>query len=51
MGDPIDQYAQKALNMMATAASTIREAISSSLPLAPTQLMTVQITGTIIDPE
>jgi hypothetical protein len=51
MGDAIEQHAQKALNMMATAASTIREAISTSLPVAPTQLMTVQIPGTIIDPE
>jgi hypothetical protein len=51
MGDEIDKHAQKALNMMATAASTIREAISTSLPVSPTQLMTVQIPGTVIDPK
>jgi hypothetical protein len=51
MGDVIDNHAEKALHVMATAANTIREAISTSLPVAPTQLMTVQIPGTLIDPE
>jgi hypothetical protein len=34
---------------MATASTTIREAIAKSLPVAPTQLMTVQIPGTVLE--
>lgn len=41
---------KKAVDAMATAATTLREAISASLPVSPTQLMTVQVPGTIIDP-
>jgi ABC-type xylose transport system substrate-binding protein len=40
---------ENALAMSATAATALREAISSSLPVSSTQLMTVQVPGTIID--
>lgn len=43
--------AQDALNCIATAAQTVREAISVSLPVAPTQLMTMQIPGLVINPK
>lgn len=39
-----------ALSMVTTVATTIREAISSSFTVPSTQLMTVQVPGTIIDP-
>lgn len=45
------ENATKALSCIATAAQTIRQAISISLPVAPTQLMTMQIPGLVINPE
>jgi hypothetical protein len=48
--DTTKNQAKNALDMMATAATTLREAINASLPVSSTQLMTVQIPGTIIDP-
>jgi hypothetical protein len=44
-----DADAKKILDCMATASTTIREAIAKSLPVAPTQLMTVQIPGTVLE--
>ncbi|KAJ5623003.1 hypothetical protein N7490_011608 [Penicillium lividum] len=49
MGDNADEMAHKALNAMATASTTIREAIAASLPVGPTQLLTVQVPGTVLD--
>lgn len=46
-----DAEAGKALSCIATAAQTIRQAISVSLPVAPTQLMTMQIPGLVINPK
>jgi hypothetical protein len=43
-------HGQGALSMVTTVATTIREAISSSFSVSSTQLMTVQVPGTIIDP-
>ncbi|KAL8802865.1 MAG: hypothetical protein Q9182_003552 [Xanthomendoza sp. 2 TL-2023] len=43
--------ARKALDCIASAAQTIRQAISVSLPVAPTQLMTMQIPGLAINPK
>lgn len=43
-------HGRGALGMVTTVANTIREAISSSFPVSSTQLMTIQIPGTIIDP-
>jgi hypothetical protein len=43
--------AKKILDCMATASTTIREAIAKALPVAPTQLMTVQIPGTVLELE
>ncbi|KAM0247609.1 hypothetical protein ACHAQJ_009775 [Trichoderma viride] len=42
-------HGKSALSMVATAATALREAIISSLPVSSTQLMTVQVPGTIID--
>ncbi|KAF5021544.1 hypothetical protein F66182_6426 [Fusarium sp. NRRL 66182] len=42
--------ASKAVNQMATAATTLRDAIAAALPVSATQLMTVQVPGTVIDP-
>lgn len=42
--------ARGSLGMVTTVATTIREAISSSFTVSSTQLMTVQVPGTIIDP-
>ncbi|KAI1741520.1 hypothetical protein F4680DRAFT_66843 [Xylaria scruposa] len=42
--------AEKAVNQMATAATTLRDAIAAALPVSSTQLMTVQVPGTIVDP-
>lgn len=50
MPETTDEMAQKALNAMATASATIREAIAASLPVGPAQLLTVQVPGTILDP-
>jgi hypothetical protein len=44
------EMATKAVNQMATAATTLREAIAAALPVSATQLMTVQVPGTVIDP-
>lgn len=43
-------HGRDALSMVTTVAATIREAISSSFSVSSTQLMTVQVPGTIIDP-
>ena len=42
--------AEKAVNQMATAATTLRDAIAAALPVSSTQLMTVQVPGSVIDP-
>ena len=46
-----DADAQKALSCMTTAAGIVRQAISVSLPVAPTQLMSMQIPGLVINPK
>ncbi|KAL7969017.1 hypothetical protein HDV63DRAFT_74116 [Trichoderma sp. SZMC 28014] len=43
-------HGRGALSMVTTVANTIREAISSSFPVSSTQLMTIQVPGTILDP-
>jgi hypothetical protein len=43
--------AQAVLSQMATASITLRDAITKALPVAPTQLMTVQIPGLTLDPK
>lgn len=40
-----------ALSTVTTVASTIRDAIGSSFPVSSTQLMTIQVPGTIIYPK
>lgn len=42
--------AQAVLSQIATASTTLRDAIAKSLPVSPTQLMTVQIPGLTLDP-
>jgi hypothetical protein len=42
---------QAVLSQMATASITLRDAISKALPVAPTQLMTVQIPGLTLNPK
>lgn len=45
----LQEQAERAMNVMATAAKTLREAISTNLPVANTQLMTVSIPGTVLN--
>lgn len=45
----MDQMADKALNVMATASTKLRDAIHENLPVANNQFMTVQMPGTIMD--
>lgn len=47
--EPITQ-GRGTLSMVTTVATSIREVISSSFTVSSTQLMTVQVPGTIIDP-
>lgn len=51
MAENPEVMAKQAIDAMANASSTIREAIAAALPVAPTQLLTVQAPGTIIMPE
>ncbi|MCJ1379935.1 hypothetical protein MMC17_003038 [Xylographa soralifera] len=48
-GNKISDEALKAMNVMSTAAMTLWDAISRSLPVASSQLLTVQIPGTVIN--
>ncbi|KAL3459170.1 hypothetical protein BJX64DRAFT_291423 [Aspergillus heterothallicus] len=51
MATDMDAVAKQAIDAMANASSTIREAIAASLPVAPSQLLTVQIPGTLVTPK
>ncbi|KAJ3545289.1 hypothetical protein NM208_g2588 [Fusarium decemcellulare] len=43
--------AQAILSQMATASTTLRDAISKAMPVSPTQILTVQIPGLTLKPE
>ncbi|RAL15379.1 uncharacterized protein BO97DRAFT_210257 [Aspergillus homomorphus CBS 101889] len=51
MNDDLAESAQQALDVTLAASSTIREAIARTLPIASTQLLSLQVPAIILDPD